>query len=90
MVENAPFCVVSVDAVIFKATDIKQELSVLPLVLPIQICLSASIVNVCLTEGGLSRMSLLVYSVVTNKHCSLIVQFIRMFLQDGHVPAPAT
>ena len=59
-------------------------------------CLSASslhptglTVNVCLKQG-LSNISLPVHSVVTNKHCMLIALFIRMFLQDGRVPAPAT
>lgn len=97
--ENAPFCIVSVDAAIFKVTYVKQEHSMLPLVLPIQICLLLVCLQVacamqgcttCQSKKGLSNVSLLVHSVVTDKHCMLIAQFVPMFLQDGHVPAPAT
>jgi len=53
--ENAPFCVVSVKAVIFKLTEVKQECSVLPIALPIQICLLLVCLQVACSLQGCSK-----------------------------------
>ena len=73
--ENSPFCAVSVKAVIFKVTEVKQERSVLPIALPIQICLLLVCLQVACSLQACSKCQSkkkggVVQCLITSLQCS--------------------